>query len=616
MAVVEPVRKPIKAHQYVTDSIAYVLSPENRNGDEKCFRATCLNCANGGAEDLAKQFYEIRRAYNKDSERLAHHYVQSFSPNEHITPELAHQIGVELAKKIAPEFQVIVSTHVDKDHIHNHIIINSVNPSTGLKWVNNKTSLHSIWQESDKLCKQYGLTTIDKQSGLRGIDQTTQKLAEKGKSWKVDLCHALDDAIQLCNTKDQFIAFLKRKGFEIIRYTDRHITFWKQGEKKKIRADTLAKQFGDRYTKENLEKLMGFYSKPKVQDTPSEPKVKKPPVPYVSEFEKYEQKYFEENPPPITPDRAKKLQQKVKQSENPLFLLLRIIHRLMFRQFPKPVLDAKYERFHKRMKQQSRYKTKEPDLRTILERYEKKPAVAGNILYKDLINAQGENLRVRLSLSAVPKLYAYPFFFSARVYGDHALVTIKKSNKAMLQRALELEDETALRRHNSYYTPLADYQELKKRAAQLGVKIEYLMLHQPEQLEKLNDEKDRFVAIPTKEGKTRLAFLPQNKDFILHALYPDKYKSETDILFSVGRNQKVNTRLKSEALLGGQKMRYRTLTREQVEQLAEETKGQELFAVFDKKANGESLNGQYNIAFKEDDQQQIEEALKKPKRRI
>ena len=122
MAVVEPVRKPIKAHQYVTDSIAYVLSPENRNGDEKCFKATCLNCDNGGAEDLAKQFFEIRRAFKKDSERLAHHYVQSFSPNEKITPELAHKIGVELAQKVAPGFQVIVSTHVDKDHIHNHII--------------------------------------------------------------------------------------------------------------------------------------------------------------------------------------------------------------------------------------------------------------------------------------------------------------------------------------------------------------------------------------------------------------------------------------------------------------------------------------------------------------
>lgn len=609
MATVKEIEKSIKAHQYVSDSIAYVLSPENRNGDEKCFKATCLNCADNGAEGLSKQFYETRRWAEKDSGVLAHHYVQSFSPNEKVTPELAHQIGVELAQKIAPGFQVIVSTHVDKDHIHTHIIINSVNMETKLKWKADLRTRMNMREESDRLCQQYGLTTIKKQSGLRGIDQATQKLAEKGKSWKVALCKALDEAVLLCNTKEEFIAFMKRKGFAITRYTDRHITFWKAGEKKGIRADTLAKQFGDRYTKENLERLMGFYVPPKPLENPPTPK---PPVPFVSEFEKYERKYFAENPPPVTTDEAKSFQQKIKQSKNPFFLLLGILHRLLFRQIPKPSLDAKYEHFHKRIKRQRRYKKKEPDLRTILERYEKKPVVAGNILYKDLINSQGENLRVRLSLSAVPKLYAYPFFFSARVYGDHALVTIKKSNKAMLQRALELEDETALRRHNSYYTPLADYQELKKRAAQLGVKVEFLMI-QPEQLERLNDEKDRFVAIPTTEGKIRLAFLPQNKDFILHSLYPDKYKSETDILFSVGRNQKVNTRLKSEALLGGQKMRYRTLTREQVEQLAEQTEGQELFAVFDKKANGESLNGQYNIAFKEDDQQKIEEALKKPR---
>lgn len=94
------------AHQYVYDSIAYVLSPENRNGDEKCFQAACLNCANDGADGLSKQFYETRRAFNKDDKILAHHYVQSFSPNENITPELAHQIGVELAEKIAPGFQV------------------------------------------------------------------------------------------------------------------------------------------------------------------------------------------------------------------------------------------------------------------------------------------------------------------------------------------------------------------------------------------------------------------------------------------------------------------------------------------------------------------------------
>ena len=167
---------------------------------------------------------------------------------------------------------------------------------------------------------------------------------------------------------------MKRKGFVITRYTDRHITFQKIGETKKIRADTLAEQFGNRYKKENLERLMGFYVPPKPLKNPPTPKT---PVPFVSEFEKYERKYFAENPPPVTTDEAKSFQQKIKQSKNPFFLLLGILHRLLFRQIPKPVLDAKYERFHKRIKRQSRYKTKEPDLRTILERYEKKPAVAG-----------------------------------------------------------------------------------------------------------------------------------------------------------------------------------------------------------------------------------------------
>ena len=262
MAVVEPIRKPIKAHQYVFDSIAYILSPENRNGDEKCFQATCLNCENNGADSLAKQFYVVRKAFNKDSKILSHHYVQSFSPNEKITPELAHRIGVELAQKIAPGFQVIVSTHIDKDHIHNHFIINSVSMKTGRKWEGNKTTLEKNMQpESDRICKSYGLTTIENKSGLRGIDQATQKLAEQGKSWKVELCKALDEATKICNSKKEFVEFMKRKNFIITRY-EKDITFQKVGEKKKIRASRLAREFGDCYIKENLEKLMGFYRLP------------------------------------------------------------------------------------------------------------------------------------------------------------------------------------------------------------------------------------------------------------------------------------------------------------------------------------------------------------------
>lgn len=179
------------------------------------------------------------------------------------------------------------------------------------------------------------------------------------------------------------------------------------------------------------------------------------------------------------------------------------------------------------------------------------------------------------------------------------------------QTALEVEDIQVLEKHNKHYTPLNDYYELKARAEKFGVKVEFLNI-QKEQLNKLDDEKDRFVAIETKDGKIRLAFLPQNKNYILHTLYPEKYKDSN--LFSVVRNSKVNTRLRNEVLLAGQKMRYRVLTKSQVEQLAA-SGNDELFAVFNKNAKGESLGENYQIAFKESDEQKIDEALSRKNKR-
>ena len=612
MAVVEPIRKPIKAHQYVFDSIAYILSPENRNGDEKCFQATCLNCENNGADSLAKQFYVVRKAFNKDSKILSHHYVQSFSPNEKITPELAHKIGVELAQKVAPGFQVIVSTHIDKDHIHNHFIINSVSMKTGKKWKGNSTTLKKVMRpESDKICKQYGLSIIKNESGLRGIDQATQKLAEQGKSWKVELCRALDEATKICNSKKEFIEFMKHKNFVITRY-EKDITFQKVGEKKKIRVSRLAREFGDCYTKENLEKLMGFYRLPKKSEISKPSEKKKVQTNFKSEFERYEQNYFRKNPPPAKVQELTTLKRLIKNSRNPLLMLLFLIMMLLIRQRrQRNRLDRKYSLLHLYCKQ-AKYKVKKVSLEEKLSKIEKIQTTTGNIPYKNLIESQGENYRVRLALSAVPKLYAYPFFFSAKLYKDYALVTIKEKDKKLLQTALEVEDIQVLEKHNKHYTPLSDYYKLKARAEQLGVKVEFLNIIQKEKLSKLDGEKDRFVVIETKDGKIRLAFLPQNKDYILHTLYPEKYKDSN--LFSVVRNSKVNTRLRSEALLEGQEMHYRFLTKSQVEQLAA-SGNDELFAVFNKNAKGESLGESYNIAFKESDEQKINEALNNPNKR-
>ena len=94
-------------------------SPETKSGNEKCVQSSFINCCNDSVNGLVTEFDITRFAYHKNDKILAHHYVQSFSPNEKITPELAHKIGEELAECVAPGFQIIVATHIDRDHIHN-----------------------------------------------------------------------------------------------------------------------------------------------------------------------------------------------------------------------------------------------------------------------------------------------------------------------------------------------------------------------------------------------------------------------------------------------------------------------------------------------------------------
>ena len=557
MAIVKAVEKEIKSHEYVYSSLSYILSPENKNGDEKCFQSTTLNCFGSGADDFARQFQIVRDSFNKDKNILAHHYIQSFSPNEKISPALAHQIGVELARKVATGFQAVVATHIDREHLHNHIIINSVSMKTGLKWKGNATTLKNMRNESDKLCKENCLTVIENPSGLRSIDQTTLELARKGKSWKVELCKALDEVSSLCNRKDNFIHYMEVKGFEITRYGEKDITFQKIGETKKIRVSKLAEQFGEVYTKENLEKKMRFYRLPNPSEQNATSKKKKVQSPFISEFEKFEKDYFSKNLPIAQKRETEFMQKYIKQSSNQFLTLLALIFRLLFRRKRRNMLDKKYDLLHLYGKRQKRYKSYVPSLEEQVRRIERMRRIVGNIPYKHLISAQGENYKVYVSLSKIPKLYAYGFFFSARLFNDGAMVTIKEKDKYLFQIALGIDDIEFLESHNKYYKPKSDYAEMKERAKQLGSKIEYLMI-EPEQLELLKNETDRFIKFHV-DGKFRLVFLEENKDFILHALYPDKHPDKNNI--SGTPNAKVQTKRKTDRLLMESYI-YRSITKD------------------------------------------------------
>ena len=278
---------------------------------------------------------------------------------------------------------------------------------------------------------------------------------------------------------------------------------------------------------------------------------------------------------------------------------------LMLRRHKKLLLDKRYFKLSMHT-HQKRFKTKKLSVSEQLEKYKSNPIYEGNIPYSRLIHSQGENCVLRFELSGIPKLYACPIFFSAKLYNDHAMVTIKERDKKLLIETLKLKDEAIIERHTKRYLPDVKYDEMKKRAEYLGVEVEFLVIAEKD-IDKLTKEKDRYVAFLPDNGKIKLAFLPQNKDYVLHCLYPDKYQSASDDLFSVTRNSKVNTRLKSEAALGGKQMRYRTLTRTEVEELHKQSGGQEMFAVFSKSENVQEEK--YNVAFKEDDERKIESII-------
>lgn len=140
----------------MTDLMDYVTQ------DSKTERKLCVSGVNCDPSTAVKEMELTKQRYFKEDGILAFHAVQAFVHNE-VTPELAHKIGVELAEKIWGErFEVVVSTHLDRKHIHNHFVINSVLFSDGKKFYDNKETYREMRKQSDYLCEKYSLSVIRK----------------------------------------------------------------------------------------------------------------------------------------------------------------------------------------------------------------------------------------------------------------------------------------------------------------------------------------------------------------------------------------------------------------------------------------------------------------------
>ncbi|MEL5899446.1 relaxase/mobilization nuclease domain-containing protein [Clostridium sporogenes] len=200
------------------------------------------------------QFMNTREVNNTRGTVLARHLIQSFVPGE-VAPEKAHEIGIDLAKEILKgEYEYVLATHVDRNHIHNHIIFNNVNWKTGKCYQSNKQSYHRIRYQSDKLCKENNLIVIDgyyekykKKYKTKGKSYKECQERKKGTSWKGRLQFDIDRAAKKAKDWEDFLYLMEQYGYEIKH--GKHIAFKKKEGQKRF---TRAMRIGEDYTEERL----------------------------------------------------------------------------------------------------------------------------------------------------------------------------------------------------------------------------------------------------------------------------------------------------------------------------------------------------------------------------
>ena len=175
------------------------------------------------------EFMNTKRQYRSTDGRMYYHMVQSFRPDDPVTPEMAHEIALKLAEQI-PGYEILVATHTDREHIHSHFVINSVSYETGLKYHSNEESLIALRRASDELCMQYGLSVVkpkkQKQKKERTMSDREYRAYAKGNSWKMDLEITVDECMAQARSRDHFIRLMEYNGYEV-KWTDsrKNITY-------------------------------------------------------------------------------------------------------------------------------------------------------------------------------------------------------------------------------------------------------------------------------------------------------------------------------------------------------------------------------------------------------
>ena len=176
---------------------------------------TALNCS---LPTVYQEFKNTREMYGKTGGIKYYHFVQSHPSGYAIEPSLAHKIAVEFAEKAFKGHECVVATHIDAEHIHSHIVFNSVNADSGRKYHSNKFTLNDIRTLSDEICQKYGVQTLEKpvvNQRTNGITTGEYRSAMKGESWKIDLINVIDEVMKQAKTQKQFCFLMRQRGYGV-----------------------------------------------------------------------------------------------------------------------------------------------------------------------------------------------------------------------------------------------------------------------------------------------------------------------------------------------------------------------------------------------------------------
>ena len=225
--------------------MTYATNPDKT---EKQFYTTGINCE---IEDAVKQMQFVKIFYGKENGILAFHAYQSFSEGE-VTPEIAHEIGVKLANEMwGDRFQVVVSTHLNTKHLHNHFVINSVSFKDGKKYYSNLSNTALLRKTSDEICEEYGLSILKEKTCKSGINfENFYKKSMRDSDYYKFAKEDIDYAIRHSYTLKQFQQMLVSMGYNYYYRADK-LSVRREPHKRNIRVE---RAFGEEYSLENIKR--------------------------------------------------------------------------------------------------------------------------------------------------------------------------------------------------------------------------------------------------------------------------------------------------------------------------------------------------------------------------